>query len=134
MANLKRKTADASYTVPGQLRHSGALLVDEDMADSVMKVRVRLLRKEGRLLNRDELKDIPPHVGVLRVGEVRDHELGRPVLIARLLDATTKVDTDLLPPLGDSQLLSVSGRQIRIAGIERLKDSDVAQTWLVEVE
>lgn len=134
MANLKRKTTDASYTVSGQLRHSGALLVDENMVDSVMKVRVRLLRKEGRLLNRAELKDIPPHVGVLRVGEVRDHELGRPVLIARLLDPTTKVDTDLLPSLGDSQLLSVNGRQIRIAGIERLKDSDVAQTWLVEVE
>lgn len=72
--------------------------------------------------------------GVLRVGEVRDHELGRPVLIARLLDPTTKVDTDLLPSLGDSQLLSINGRQIRIAGIERLKDSDVTQTWLVEVE
>lgn len=135
MANLKRKTGDASYTVPELKRQHGALWVDDEvMTDSVMRVRVRRLRKQGRMLNRDELKDIPPHVGMLRVTEVRDHQLSRPVLCARLLDLTTKVDTDMLPELGDARLLEVAGRSMRLTGIERLQDADVAQTWLVEVE
>jgi hypothetical protein len=134
MANLKRKTGDASYTVPELKRQHGALWVDEVMTDSVMRVRVRRLRKQGRMLNRDELRDIPPHVGMLRVTEVRDHQLSRPVLCARLLDLTTKVDTDMLPELGDARLLEVAGRSMRLTGIERLQEADVAQTWLVEVE
>jgi hypothetical protein len=134
MANLKRKTGDASYTVPELKRQHGALWVDEVMTDSVMRVRVRRLRKQGRMLNRDELKDIPPHVGMLRVAEVRDHQLSRPVLCARLLDLTTKVDTDMLPELADARLLEVAGRSMRLTGIERLQEADVAQTWLIEVE
>ncbi|MEK8049171.1 hypothetical protein AACH10_02865 [Ideonella sp. DXS22W] len=104
------------------------------MKDSVMKVQVRVLRKQGRLFRRDELKDVPPHVGVLKVSEVRDPDLSRPVLIARLLDPNTKVDTDLLPVLGDARMLCWDGRQIRLTGVERLPEVDVAQTWLVEVE
>ena len=134
MENLKRKTVDASYTVPELTRPGGALWVDEDMTDSVMRVRVRRLRKQGRLLNRDELNDIPHHEGLLRVSEVRDHQLSRPVLCARLLDLTAKLDTDVLPELADARLLEVAGRRMRLTGIERLQEADVAQTWLVEVE
>lgn|ERR1043165_1590967 len=104
------------------------------MIDSVMRVRVRRLRKQGRMLNRDELKDVPPHVGVLHVAEVRDHQLSRPVLCARLLDPATKLETDIIPELGDARLLEVAGRRLRLTGIERLQEADVAQTWLVEVE
>jgi hypothetical protein len=98
-----------------------------------MRVQVRTLRKNGRNLNRDELKDVPPFVGILKVAEVRDPELARPLVCARLLDPTTKVETDLLPELGDAKLLWVQDGKMRLTGIERLKEADVAQTWSVEV-
>jgi len=99
-----------------------------------MRVRVRTLRKNGRNLNRDELKDIPPFVGNLMVGEVRDHVLGRPVVRARLLDPTNKLETDLLPELADARLLWAEDKKMHLTGIERLAESDVAQTWSVELD
>lgn len=99
-----------------------------------MRVRVRPLLKQGRVLNRDELRDIPPFVGVLRVGEVRDHVLGRTVVRARLLDPTTKVEEDILPELSDARLLWAEDRAMRLTGTELLKDSGVAQTWSVELD
>jgi hypothetical protein len=130
--NVKRKADD--HPGAGATRDQSFLVGAEVMSDSVMRVRVRKLRKSGRVLNRDELKDIPPLVGVLRVAEVRDHELGRPIVCARLLDPTTKVDVDLTPELGDARLLWVEGRKMRLTGIERLQDADVAQTWSVELD
>lgn len=100
-----------------------------------MRVHVRLLRRHGRVLKGDELKDLPPHVGMLRVDEARDHELGRPVVCARLLDPTKTSESDILPMLSDARLLWAKGTKMRLTGIERLKEpveADVAQTWSVE--
>jgi hypothetical protein len=92
------------------------------------------MRKHGRNVTRAELNDTPPFVGILKVGEVRDHVLGRPVIRARLIDPANSLETDLLPELGDVQLLWAESGKMRLTGIERLKDFDVAQTWAVELD
>jgi hypothetical protein len=99
-----------------------------------MRVRVQLLRRNGRVLNRDDQKGVPPFVGILRVGEARDLELGRPAVCARLLDPATTSEIDLLPMLSDARLLWAENRKMRLTGIERLKEADVAQTWSVEFD
>lgn len=99
-----------------------------------MRAQVRLLSKNGRVMNRDELKDIPPFVGLLKVGEIRDPKLGRALVRARLLDPTKNVEEDLIPELDDAQLLWAEDRKMRLSGTERLKDSNVYQTWSVEFD
>lgn len=98
-----------------------------------MRAHVRPLRVRGRNLNRDELKDVPPHVGVLKVAEGRDPELGRPVLRARLIDQVSGTEADVLPQLSDARLLWAEGSKLRLAGFERIDAVDYAQTWSVEL-
>jgi hypothetical protein len=99
-----------------------------------MRVQVLALRNKGRNLNKSELEGVPRRVGVLRVREMRDIELNRPSLQARLFDPTKTGESDLLPALEDARLLYVEGDRLRITGIERLADADVAQTWDVELD
>jgi hypothetical protein len=99
-----------------------------------MRVRVRPLRQNGRNLNRDELKDIPPHVGFLKIGESRNYELSRPMVRAQLLDAVSGVETDVLPELCDARLLWAEDKKMRLTGTERVRDADFAQTWSVEFD
>lgn len=44
-----------------------------------MRVKVRPMRRLGRQFLHNELNALPPHVGILRVGEVRDLSLERHV-------------------------------------------------------
>lgn len=98
-----------------------------------MQVHVRPLRVRGRNLNRDELMHVPPHTGVLKVAEGRDHELGRPVVRARLIDQVSGTEADVLPQLCDARLLWAEGGKFRLAGFERIDAADYAQTWSVEL-
>jgi hypothetical protein len=97
-----------------------------------MQVRVLPLRKQGVLINRDELKSRPPHIGKLRVIEERDPQLERPVLRAKLLDLSSGLATDVLPQLNDAKLVWVEDGKMRFVGTERLVDAEYAQTWAVE--
>ena len=97
-----------------------------------MKASVKTLRLKGRNLNRDELKDVPAFVGLLRIREERDRELNRTMVCAQLLDPTSTADQDLVPMLVDASLVWGEANKWRITGIERLDDADVAQTWSVE--
>jgi len=98
-----------------------------------MRVHVRPLRVKGRNLNRDELKGSPPYVGVLKVAEGRDPELGRPVVRARLIDQVSGTEADVLPQLCDARLLWAEDGKLRLAGFERIDAADYAQTWSVEL-
>ena len=98
-----------------------------------MKVNIRPLRAQGRVLNRDELKDRPPYTGNLQVSEGRDYALNRPIICARLVDMTTGVEADVLPGLADARILSVQDKKMRFSGFERIDDVDYAQTWAIEV-
>ncbi|QIM52833.1 hypothetical protein [Hydrogenophaga crocea] len=97
-----------------------------------MQVRVRPLRKEGVLLNSDDLKTRPPHIGRLRVAEERDPQLERPVTRAKLLDMSSGLETDVLPQLNDARLVYVKDGQWRLVGTERIRDAEYAQTWALE--
>lgn len=98
-----------------------------------MKVKVRTLRQLGRNLHKEQLKDMPGFVGVLRVGEERDPELSRQVMRARLLDTGRAAEHDLLPQLNDARLIWVQGGAFRLTGTERRDGAEYGQTWSVEV-
>lgn len=98
-----------------------------------MKVKVRTLRQHGRNLNQDELKKLPPRVGILRVLEERDPALHRGVLRARLLDATRDAETDVLPGLSDARLIYVADGAMTLIGTERIDRAEYGQTWSVEL-
>lgn len=100
-----------------------------------MKVKVRPLRKEGRLLvGRDDSKS-PGFAGELIVEETRDHAAGRSLVRARLMGLTAGANTDVLPELLDARLLWAQENKLRVAGIERIGQdkAEYSQTWSVEV-
>ena len=98
-----------------------------------MRVKVRPLQVKGRSLLQKELRDLPPHVGLLKVAEARDYDLSRPLVRARLLDIMVGTETDVLPELLDARLLWAEGSLLRLTGFERIGDASYAQTWSVEV-
>lgn len=99
-----------------------------------MKVKVRVLRREGRNLPRQEYLQPPLIEGELGVAPERDHELGRSVLRAHLRDASHGGNADLLPELTDVSLLFVGDGQMRLSGFEQIDRRAYAQTWEVQVQ
>ncbi len=98
-----------------------------------MRVKVTPMRQKGRNLNRDASRNQPKYLGDLRVEELRDPELGRPLVCARLTDMVSGIETDVLPQLGDARLLWAAKDTMRLSGFERVEGADYAQTWSVEL-
>jgi hypothetical protein len=98
-----------------------------------MRVKVTPMRQKGRNLHREAVLQQPKYLGDLRVDELRDPELGRPIVYARLTDMATGIETDVLPQLGDARLLWAAKDTMRLAGFERIEGTDYAQTWSVEL-
>jgi hypothetical protein len=98
-----------------------------------MRVKVRLMRREGRNLHQREQAELPPFEGELVVQQTRDPELGRQVLRARLVDPLRGTGHDVLPELNDALLLTLEDKTMRFAGFERINKVGFAQTWSVEV-
>ena len=99
-----------------------------------MRVKVRLLRKDGRLLWTDATEaKAPGHAGMLTIDQKRDPVLGRTLARAKLTCIAAGTDTDVLPELLDVQLLWAREQKMRLAGFERIGDVDYAQTWAIEV-
>jgi hypothetical protein len=99
-----------------------------------MRVKVRPLRKEGRLLWSDAVEfKAPGYAGMLTVDEKRDSMLGRTLARAKLTGITAGTDTDLLPELLDVRLLWAREQKMRLVGFERIGDVDYSQTWAIEV-
>lgn len=97
-----------------------------------MRVKVRPLRKEGRLLTSQTPK-APSFAGILSVGETRDHASGRTFARAKLTGISDGASSDVLPELLDARLLWAQESKLRVAGFERIGDAEYAQTWAVEV-
>ncbi|UOB06848.1 hypothetical protein [[Acidovorax] ebreus] len=97
-----------------------------------MRVKVKLLQHKGRALKRPELLDIPPFEGVLKVNEARDYDLSRAVVRARLIQATSGLQTDVLPELSDVRLVWAEDNKLRLTGFEEVDGAAYAQTWVVE--
>ena len=98
-----------------------------------MRVQVRKMRANGRLLRAGEVKAAPAFVGDLAVGEHRNYELGRSLLRARLKAVTEGTELDVLPDLSDVQLLWAGEGKMHLSGFENISGIDLAQTWAIEV-
>jgi hypothetical protein len=90
-------------------------------------------RSRGRPVDRHELANRLPVVGDLRVEEARDETLGRYVRMARVVDPGQPKAPDLLPTLRDPVLIAMSPLAFTLSGLERVRDQDYAQSWLVRV-
>jgi hypothetical protein len=97
-----------------------------------MRVKVKLLQHKGRALKRPELLDVPPFEGVLKVNEARDYDLSRAVVRARLIQATSGLQTDVLPELSDVRLVWAEDNKLRLTGFEEVDGAAYARTWVVE--
>lgn len=97
-----------------------------------MRVKVKLMQHKGRALKRPELLDVPPFEGVLKVNEARDYDLSRAVVRARLIQATSGLQTDILPELSDVRLVWAEDNKLRLTGFEEVDGAAYAQTWVVE--
>lgn len=99
-----------------------------------MRVKVQVLRKEGRLLWSGAAEaNAPGHAGILTLGEKRDPALGRTLTRVKLTSIAVGADTDLLPELLDARLPWVHEQKMRLVGFERIADVEYAQTWSIEV-
>lgn len=96
-----------------------------------MRVKVRPMHRFGRPHLFKEIEAMPPHVGILKVHEVRDLRWERRVICAQLLDLRN--EAHIIPALADARLLWAKDGQMRVAGIERVGDTEYAQTWAIEL-
>ena len=99
-----------------------------------MRVKVRPLRKEGRLVWTSSVEaKAPGFAGMLTIDEKRDPSLGRTMPRAKLTGIAAGSDTDLLPELLDVQLLWAREQKMRLTGFEHIDNVAYAQTWAIEV-
>lgn len=96
-----------------------------------MKVKVRPLLNQGRVMPGVEANRQPPVVGVLNIGEARDLQLGRSVTRAQLKHLVEGIP--LLPDLIDAKLVWLENGRLRLSGVERLDRVEYSQTWAIEV-
>lgn len=98
-----------------------------------MRVKVRPLRKEGRLLISSEQPRVPGFAGIFTVDETRDHAAGRTMVRAKLTGISTGANIDVLPELLDARVLWAQDSKMRVVGFERIAGIEYSQTWSVEV-
>ena len=98
-----------------------------------MRVKVRPMRMEGKLVPSPDDPKSPGFAGLFTVEETRDHISGRAVVRARLTKAAPDLNTDVIPELMDARLLWAKGGKLRLNGFERIGAAEYMQTWSVEV-
>ncbi len=97
-----------------------------------MRVRVRVLRKGGRLLPWGEVSATPPVEAEL--GTHYEHHGERPYHVATLRLVATSTAEAVLQPLYEPVLVGIAADSLRLRGFERLDDGQaVVQEWLCEV-
>ncbi|MBC7500579.1 MAG: hypothetical protein H7315_08780 [Herminiimonas sp.] len=103
-----------------------------------MKAKVRLLRKDGRLLTSSDTPvgapAAPRFAGVFSLDEFRDVPSKRTLVRARLVGITAGTESNVLPDLYDARVLHAQDMKMRIHGFERAGNVEYAQTWVVEVQ
>lgn len=98
-----------------------------------MKVEVQPINERGRAVPAKMRASQPKYQGVLSVNEERVHELGRAVVLAKLLSCTDGAQTPILPALHDATVLYMQGTQLRVRGFELVEGVQYGQTWDVRV-
>ena len=98
-----------------------------------MEFAVRFLRYRGRILPWRDVMNQALRVGDLRIEECLDDDLRRYVRTARLVDVGRVVHAVRPPELLDVCLVAMSPQAFTLAGFERDRGADYAQSWLVTV-
>jgi len=97
-----------------------------------MICQVQMLRREGRLLSREELARLPPAEGRLLTHSAPSR-FSRGVLVATLVDPRSQTaDNRLLPPLYCVELLGIATLAIRLRGFELIGRGEQARVVLQE--
>ena len=111
---------------PGGLRQWNAVQIYR------MIYQVQMLRREGRLLSRDELARLPPAEGRLLTHSAPSR-FSRAVLVATLVDPRSQTaENRLLPPLYCVELLGIATLAIRLRGFELIGRGEQARVVLQE--
>ena len=101
-----------------------------------MKFSVITMRRDGIRIDRRDLFNQPRHRGDLRVEQHTDDLLGRASYVARLIDPSAPIASDVLPPLYDVRLVGMSQLAFVLAGIERQTGRafvrELGQSWLIQ--
>ena len=98
-----------------------------------MRVEVRPLNVLGKPLTRAQHQRLPASVGKLKVHEKRSTKLDRIVLCATLASVSDGLETELLPELGEAQLIWADDGILRLRGIEVIEGTQYGQTWVMKV-
>jgi hypothetical protein len=98
-----------------------------------MRVEVKPVNVKGKPVPAKERKAAPTYSGMLRLHEVRSHELGRMTPTAFLLSVTDSAELSLLPQLQDAAVLYVHDGRMRVRGFEVVDGIQYGQTWDVTV-
>jgi len=98
-----------------------------------MRVEVRPMSLQGKVLNKPEREALAPARGRLKLFENRIHALGRSVRVAQVLSITADAETALLPELLDAEVLFLDDDILRVRGIEMINGVAFGQTWHVTV-
>lgn len=97
-----------------------------------MLVQVLRMWNNGILIPRWRWSAIQPVRGHLLLREGRDEFLRRTLRTAHLFEPGQ--GRELIPPLVDAAVLSITENRMTISGFERFEDyPTVAQTWLIEL-
>lgn len=99
-----------------------------------MRVRVKPSWSRGSPLSERELERTPTVYGELTIGWwIWNPALHR--LVARVTDPAPRGSAELLPPLADVSLVSVTNRHMILRGVETLKTArgkvEVVQEWII---
>ena len=99
-----------------------------------MRVRVKPSWNRGSPLSDRELERTPTVYGELTIGWwIWDPAIHR--LVARVTDPAPRGSAELLPPLADVSLVSVTNRHMILRGVETLKTArgkvEVVQEWII---
>ncbi|MFG6463725.1 hypothetical protein ACG04Q_19280 [Roseateles sp. DXS20W] len=97
-----------------------------------MRATVRPINVRGRPLRSSERKATQEYVGVIRMREERNNQLGRAFVQAELVSAIDGQQGQVLPPLIDARVLYWKGKNLRVTGMEVVEDLQYYQTWDVE--
>lgn len=99
-----------------------------------MKVEIQLINERGRPVAAKTRSTMSTYRGVLRMREERVHELGRTVVVAKLVSSTDGTDSELVPALHEASMLFLNGAQLRVRGYELVGGIQFGQTWEIRVQ
>lgn len=103
-----------------------------------MHFKLICLYKNGALLSKDALAEMPSHVGNLIIEDwVERNAFKRPVRYARLLTETHLIPADIIPPLFEPVVIKITANQMTLQGYQIGTRDGAAvhymQSWVIRM-